>query len=229
MNLHGSITEIQNTIAHQYLQLEHRFKENRIIRELWLAMANDVSLQISSSKALSPSFWTHLKNDPDRSLEAAIQDASHQSIEKIEDLPLRGYFEFMLKLEEPIILKIYAPIIRSLRENYTNKALDFYIMVKAHLARIVRVTQSFSGDPLVIYRANLLLQNFEKEVQEPQHKVTPSQKKTPTVQHAQPKKSAAKFPKAVKKAHPLAKHTQIHHSPKPLVKKVDLPRRRAHR
>ena len=230
MNLHGSIIEIQNTIAHRYLQLEHRFKENGLIRELWASMANDLSQQINSLKALSPSFWNHLKGDPDKTLETAVQSVSHQTIGEIEDLPLKGYFEFALMLEEPTILKIYAPIIRSLRENYTDKALDFYIMVKAHLARIVRVTQSFSGDPIVIHRANLLLQNFEKEVQEPQLKAKPVQaRKTPSAKPVQAKKPIAKSAKASKSAHPLAKHNKMHHSPKALVKKVELSRRRARR
>ena len=171
MNLHGSIKDLQNKIVQLYLKLEHRFSENGLIRELWSAMANDVSQQIRSLNALPPSFWNQLKKDQNLPLIAAAEGASHQSIENEEDLSLMGCFSRALCLEEPTILKVYVPLIRRLRENSTAPALDFYIVVKAHLARITRVTESYSGDPAVIQRANSLLQAFEKEVQEPSIKI----------------------------------------------------------
>ncbi len=231
MNLFGPITELQNTVVKLYLKLEHRFKENGLIRDLWSAMAHDISQQINSLKALPPSFWNQLKKDQDGLLETIIKKAQQQVDEKTEDLALRNCFELALSLEEPTILKIYVPIIRSLRKNSTNPALDFYIMVKAHLARITRETESFSGDPIIIQRSNSLLQSFEKEIQEPQIAIGLPDKKTMVSQHEREKEPEEKKPKKISKpAHPLAKRASMHHGrAKPLVKKVELQRRRAHR
>ena len=230
MNLFGAITELQNTVVKLYLKLEHRFKENGLIRDLWSAMAHDVSQQINSLKALPPSFWNQLKKDQDDLLKSITQNAQQQVDEKTEDLSLRSCFEFALGLEEPTILKIYVPIIRSLRKNPANP-LDFYIMVKAHLARITRETLSFSGDPIIIQRSNSLLQSFEKEVQEPQVAINPPVKKAMIGRHDREKKPVGKKPSRISEpAHPLAKHASMHHGrAKSLVKKVELPRRRAHR
>jgi hypothetical protein len=225
MNLYGSITEFQNAVVQLYLKLEHRFKENGLIRELWSAMAHDVAQQISGLKALPPSFWSQLNKDRDGLFEAVIEGARHQITEKPEDLSLRSCFELALGLEEPTILKIYVPIIRSLRENWTASSLDFYIEVKAHLARIMRMIESFSGDPIMVQRSNLLLRSFEKEVQEPLAEIRRPEKKARASQPPREKKR-----EMAKHARPLAKHATIHHGrTKPLVKKVDLQRRQAHR
>jgi hypothetical protein len=231
MNLHGSIKDLQNNIIQLYLKLEHRFSENALIRELWSAMAHDVSLQIGSLNALPQSFWNQLKKEQDLALIAAAEAASHQSIENEEDQSLMGCFNTVLCLEEPASLKVYAPLIRKLRENSTAPALDFYIMVKAHLARITRVTQSFAGNPVIIQRTNSLLQAFEKEVQEPHIEARVSDKKKKKVsQSAKHKEPAKKIRKTAAKAHPLAKPAKIlHRRPKPLVKKVSISRRRARR
>jgi hypothetical protein len=231
MNLHGSIKDLQNKIVQLYLKLEHRFSENGLIRELWSAMANDVSQQIRSLNALPPSFWNQLKKDQNLPLIAAAESACHQSIENEEDQSLMGCFSRALVLEEPAILKVYAPLIRSLRENSTAPALDFYIVVKAHLARITRVTQSYAGDPAVIQRANSLLQAFEKEVQEPSIKIARPEAKKALAEHsAKHKEPAQKQKKASVKARPSAKPAKIlHRHPKPLVKKAGIARRRARR
>ncbi len=73
MNLHGSIKDLQNKTVQLYLKLEHRFSENGLIRELWSAMANDVSQQIRSLNALPPSFWNQLKKDQYLPLIAAAE------------------------------------------------------------------------------------------------------------------------------------------------------------
>jgi len=227
MNLQGSITELQNAAVQLYLKLEHRFRENGLIRELWGAMAHDVSQQANSLKALPHSFWSQIKKDGDGLIEATIKGAQQQITEKTEDLSLPGCLEFALHFEEPAILKIYVPIIRCLRKNPTYPALDFYIMVKAHLARILRVTESFSGDPLVIQRSNLLLQSFEKDVQEPE--VIP-EKKAVVSRLVRGRKQGKRQEKVIKHVHTLAKRVTIHHDrSKPLVKKVSLHNRRARR
>jgi hypothetical protein len=228
MNLRGSATELQNTLAQLYLKLEQRFNENRLVRELWSGMAHDILQQIASLKMFPPSFWSQLKKDQDELLRGSIQSVKLQIIEKLEDFPLEKCFELALYLEEPTILKIYVPVIRSLRKDWTNTALDFYIMVKAHLARIARATDSFSGDPITRQRSNLLLQSFEKEVQEAHDVVEPIKPAKRAVKPAQVKKPAEKPKKAPEITGPLAKHSKIHHNrTKPFLKKVELPRRQA--
>ena len=227
MNLQGSITERQNSISHFYRKLENRFAGNSIIGALWSDMAHDISHQIGSLNALPSSFWSQLKKDPDGQLETAVRESNLQLIEVSS---LKSCLDLALQFEETTILKIYAPIIRNLRKNWTNAALDFYIMVKSHVARIVRVTESFAGDPVLIQRAHLLLRGFEKAVQDPPIDVKHTIKRAPEIPMEPKKNLEDKFKKASKPAPLLAKHTKPHHSrTKPLAKKVDLPRRRARR
>jgi hypothetical protein len=233
MNLQGSITELQDTIDQLYLELQKRFSENQLIRDVWSSMAQDITQQKRSMSAIPNSFWNQLKNEQDRFLKD-IAAARQQVIETKEDASLIHCFERALLYEEPATLKVYAPIIRKLRENWTDRALDFYIMVKAHLARIARVTQAFAGDPRVIQRANMLLQQFEKEVQEhhtqPAPKLVRAHAAVPAPQ-VKEKPSAKPQKKATPKKKPqLAKHsTSPHGRSKPLVEKIQLQRRRAQR
>lgn len=205
MNPHSSITDLQKRVVQLYLKFEQRFRENALIRELWNTMAHDVSQQVLSLKALPPSFWKKMKADEDGSLEAGIQDASMQANENKEDISLLGCFELTVQIEEPTILKVYVPIIRSLRKNLKNPSLDFYIMVKAHLARIVRVIESFSGDPIIIQRSNMLMQSFEKEIQEPKIVIEHTIKKIRSRSASSKKKTAAKRIEKRKKAAKPAK------------------------
>jgi hypothetical protein len=231
MNLQGSVTELQDIVVQLYLELEHRFSENQLIRDLWSAMAHDVAQQKRSMSVFPPSFWNQLKSEKDGFLEALSPNFKRQAVEKKGDQSLRSCLERALIVEEPAILKIYVPIIRKLRGSWTDKALDFYIMVKAHLARIARVTQSFSGDPIIIQRSNLLLERFEKEVQEPQIAAKPKLHKTASAQPVREKQRVKPQKKAIaKKAPVLAKHAKSHHKmTKPLVDKISLRRRRAQR
>ena len=167
MSLYGSIKEVQNTTEKFYLKLEQRFRGNKLIAHLWSQMAQDVSRQIVSLHDLPKSFWTHLKKDQ-QTLPKTIQtEVSPQNIENTSELSLSDCIGNAIRSEEAIILKIYVPIIRNLRKNWTGQALDFYIMVKAHTVRIKRVAEAFSGDPEVLQHASLLFQKFEKEIQEP--------------------------------------------------------------
>jgi hypothetical protein len=236
MNLYVSTTELQNTLVKLYLKFEQRFNENALIRELWSGMAHDILQQMASLKSFPTSFWLQLSKDQDGRMEVDIQNAKLQIAEKPEDLPLKQCFETALCFELPTILKIYVPIIRSLRENWTNTALDFYIMVKAHLARITRATESFSGDPLAIQRSNLLQQIFEKEIQTPQEIVKPSEKEKkkqvirPTHKPEGKSSSASKNQASTK---PSSKITSVaakraktlHSQTKPLVKNLGIQRR----
>ena len=166
MNLLGVIVERQNSLVQLYLKLEERFEENSIIRTLWRDMAGDVSQQIQSIKSLPPSLWNQFKNAPDGGIEPAVKSVPSPPA-NVADILLRDAFEISLQSTEPVVLKIYARIVRLLRKNSTAPALNFYILVKAYVARLVRTTESFAGDPVLIRRAQLLLLGFEKEVQEP--------------------------------------------------------------
>jgi hypothetical protein len=231
MSLHSCIAEIQGATVKLYLKLEQRFNENKLISELWSAMAHDVSQQIISLDELPQSFWNRLKTEPAGLSESIIRSNKSQNIEKAEDISLTRCFETAIAHEEATILKVYVPIIRSLRKNWTEQALGFYIMVKAHLARIQRVTEAFSGDPLVIQRADSVLQNFEKEIQEPQPGILHQKKKLHPVSPAKEKQISKKpLQKAPKHSPLLAKRSKIHSGrTKPLADKVDLRRRRARR
>jgi hypothetical protein len=228
MNLHGSITELQNAVVQLYQDLKARFIENKMISELWSAMAHDIAQQTSSLNALPSSFWNRLKNEREELAETISANSRSRSAEKMLDRSLRSCFEHSLHIEEPLILKAYIPIIRSLRKNQANQSLDFYIMVKAHLARISRVTQAFSGDPILIQRSNILLQNFEKEVQEHQVPVVVEKKKTHILNA--PSRTKSSRPNAKHVSHPLSKHPLSRTGrTKPMVDKVELRHRRAHR
>ncbi|NWG75414.1 MAG: hypothetical protein HXY24_12525 [Rubrivivax sp.] len=232
MNLQGSIRDLQKRLSQLYLNLGQRFSENSLIRELWDSMGHDVSRQLNSLNALPQSFWNQLKKHQDGLSESVGALKKLQVHEIKEDGSLKGCFEQALSVEEPTILKIYVPIIRSLRENWTDQALDFYIMVKAHLARIVSVTKAFSGDPVLIRRSNILLESFEKGVQEPISVpgMPPASKRLAGKTAATKKKPEKRSFTRQKRAHPLIKRRKILPAgSKPLVRKVSLPQRRARR
>src|SRR5512135_2781708 len=101
MNLNGSIRNLQNKIVQLYLNLENRFSENPLIRELWTTMARDVSEQIQSLSKLPSSFWNQPKKEQDLALLAAAESAIGQGTENEEDQSLKGCFSSALCLEEP--------------------------------------------------------------------------------------------------------------------------------
>jgi len=192
MNLQGSIVEHQNALFQFYQKLENRFSENRILQVLWNDMSQDISLQIQGIKALPPALWNQIRKTPDSRLDAAIGEFRSPAAD-IEKITMRGSLELALQYEEPIMLGIYARIIRNLRKDQTDSALDFYILVKSHATRIVRTMESLAGDPALIQQARLLLQGLEKEVQEPSEEI----KSAKPSAGAKPKKAAvAASPKA---------------------------------
>jgi hypothetical protein len=177
MNLLGAIVEQQNSLFQFYRKLEERFEENSIVQALWRDMAGDVSMQIQSLKTLPPSFWNQFKQAPDDGFESAIKSVPSPPA-NVTDISLRDSFEISLQLSEHVVLKIYARAVRLLRRNSTTPALNFYILVKTYVARLLRTTESFAGDPLLIRRAHLLLAGLEKEVQEPVAEIKPLMSKS---------------------------------------------------
>ena len=229
MNLRGSIAEYQKRLHKIYLQLSQGFSENNLVRTLWNDMAHDISRQIQSLNALPRSFWNQLNKSNQKELLQAVQSAQSQVIEikeiKKEDLSLKACFEKVLQIEEPVILSVYVPLIRRLRESWTDQALDFYIMVKSHLARIARIIEAYAGDPFIIQRSGYLVKRFEKEVQEPQIlESAPVKKERAYSRRASPPRS--KTPRA---AHaPRIQPQKIHpRAAKPILKKVALRGRQA--
>jgi hypothetical protein len=195
MSLYGSIKEVQNTVEKFYLKLEQRFSENKLISKLWGQMAQDLSQQINSLNELPKSFWVRLQKDQRQLIETIQAGIKPQDLEIKRDISLSDCIDTAIQSEEAIILKIYVPIIRNLRKNWTGQALDFYIMVKAHTVRIKRIAQSFSGDPVVMQHSNLLFQEFEKEIQEPDAEVIEKIKlarKSRTVEAKRPEKPEPK-------------------------------------
>jgi len=214
MSLYGSIKEVQSTTEKFYLKLEQRFSGNKLISELWGQMAQDVSRQIVNLHDLPKSFWPHLDKDQDKLLETIKTEIKPQNIENAADLSLSDCIEKSIRSEETIILKIYVPIIRNLRKNWTGQALDFYIIVKAHIVRIKRVAEAFSGDPVVLRHSAQLFQGFEKEIQEPEVEIVlkkkPARKsssKGKKAENPKLKKQPASKPKPKLKKQPALKPT----------------------
>jgi hypothetical protein len=207
MNLSGAIVEHQNSLLQLYRKLEERFEENGVIRTFWRDMTGDISLQIQSIKAFPPSLWNQLKSVPGNSFESAVKSVKEDARppSDISSNSLRDCFEISLRLTEPVVLKIYARIIRMLRQNSTAPALNFYILVKTYVARLVRSIDSFTGDPLLIRRAQLLIVGLEKEVQEPAPEIrTPASAPLPakTKKAPAPVKTDAKAAQVIIKTPP---------------------------
>jgi len=230
MNLHGSITKLQSSGARLYVELAQYFKENNLIRDIWLEMARDKEQQVGSLKSLPRSFWSELRERADGLLAAVQSCLPLAECSKDEERSLHKCFTKTLNFEEPIILKVYAPLIRQLRTEWTDHALDFYIMVKAHVARLLRVVQSFSGDPVLVQRAATMLQYFEKEVQTPETPMVADIRKVSKKTVSKKARRGARKTQAEAASRPLPLGTRTKsitaHS-KPL--SIELHRRRARR
>jgi hypothetical protein len=230
MSLHGALAKLQRRGAELYLEASQFFSENNLIRETWVEMARDMEQQAESLKNLPGPFWTRLKTD-EATLNAALELSSAPHTAKPwESKALRHCFARTLDFEEPLILRTYVPVIRLLRTEWTDHALDFYIIVKAHITRLTRTIEPLSGDPILTQRALNLMAEFEREVQLPSHPVLQTRPKIA----ARPKVSAReKQPHAAESASPIRPLSErskgLGKHPKPLVKKLELPRRRARR
>ena len=177
MKLSGAIVEHQNSLLRLYRKLEERFEENSVIQTLWRDMADDISLQIQSIQSFPPSLWNRFKNVQDDDFESAIKSVPSPPAD-VANISLRDGFEISLQLAEPVVLKIYARVIRLLRENSTAPALNFYILVKTYVTRLARTAESFAGDPLLIRRAQSLMLELEKGIQEPAPEIKDPASKT---------------------------------------------------
>ncbi len=189
MGLLGSITKVQNLGMQFYTELAQAFSANNLIRETWTCMAQDLQQQIAGLQDLPHSFWAHIKDEEDALHEAVRTCSDANEADSGQPRTLAGSLSRSLDFEEPLILKVYVPLIRRLRSGGAGQVLDLYIMVKAHVSRLLQVVQSYSGDPASIQRVGALFQNFEKGVQVPEepaqhtHVAARTAKKPRQVQH----------------------------------------------
>ena len=235
MNLRGPIGKLQKSSSRFYIQLSERFESNVLIHDTWAAMAHDMEHQATSLKVLRPSFWKLLKKE-----EKAISQAAKESRVLIErqvsdhlsDWSLLVSFHHALKVEEPIIIDVYAPIIYRLRTHWTERALDFYVMVNAHATRLMRLIQAFSGDPSLTQRCSELLLRFEKESQGPAPEPVSRKKKLRGARRApnRVRATSSRLRRPRQTPRPLSKRVKRIAKPsKRLVKTIGMHRSRAGR
>ncbi len=234
MILKSFLEKTQKSGAQFYVRLSQIFESNQIIHDTWSAMAQDMEQQAAGLEALPRTLWKNLPEDTSPIIEALQSSLSAQKIGKQENHSLHGWFERMLMVEEPLIMKAYVPIIRRLRGESTDRTLEFYIMVKAHVARLLSLIQPFEGDPAILSRVTMLRDSFEHEVQAPaivpaalRHasKVKPRVKASE--KHSSKTRAAARVPRRVKSVKPLGNRKHVSKLTKPMVGKLELRRSRA--
>jgi hypothetical protein len=230
LRLRSPLSKLEKAIARFYLQLQQRFEGNSLVSESWAEMGGDLQAHAESLKKLPSWFWQSMKKQEKELVRATGTILPAEAIKPATSL--QACLVQMLNIEEPMILQVYAPLIRRLRAEWTERALDFYVMVKAHIARIARVVQAYSGDPAMSQRCAILFQKFEKEVQEPAA-VEMKQKKPVRNRAAATgqirKPAAARPPKIVVARRRARALEKLAKRAKPLVKKIEIAGRRASR
>jgi hypothetical protein len=210
--------------------LQQRFEGNNLVSGTWAAMGHDLLAQVESLKKLPSSFWHSLKKQ-EKGLTRAAELILSQDMGK-QVGTLQSCLARTLDLEEPIILRVCAPIIHRLRSNWTDFALDFYVMVKAHIARLARLIQTYSGDPGLSQRCAVLLLNLEKEIQElVEVEAIPAKlvlRRVTSARHSR-KAAGGRLAQIPAQKRPSLSLRKIPEHAKPLVKKIEIARRRARR
>jgi hypothetical protein len=232
MNLRGSIVSLQRSGAHFYSKLSQIFAANPVIGEAWLSMSRDLEQQGADLRALPLLFWKSLTKEESRALAEALKSCRIPGSRSPEQgRSLIAYFQAMLDFEEPLILHTYIPLIRRLREGWYDRALNFYIVVKAHVARLQRIIQPFSGDPVLMQRLAGLLSRFEHDVQAPAGPpATPQKRRKNESAHAASRQSRTKSPIAAGAARSkLSLRSAAGRRPKAVVADLKIARRRAGR
>lgn len=226
-----SLSKLQRAAARYYLQLQQRFAVNGLVSEIWGSMGQDLLAQAEGIKKLPSAFWLSLQKREAELSRAAGSICTRFSAEN--DGTLTACLSRTFDLEEPIILSVYAPLIRRLRTDWTEVALDFYIIVRARIVKLARLIETYAGDPALCQRCAVLLVNLDKEVQEPSavavsRKGKASRKSAGPVKR--PVKAAARRSKlAASEKSSARQRDRIAKRAKPLVKKIGITRRRARR
>ena len=226
-----SLSKLQRAAAKYYLQLQQRFALNGLVSEMWGSMGQDLLAQVEGIRKLPSAFWLSLQKREVELSRAAESICTRFSAEN--DGTLSACLSRTFDLEEPIILGIYAPLIRRLRTDWTEVALDFYVLVRARIVKLARLIQTYAGDPALCQRCAVLLVNLDKEVQEPSE-VAVSKKGKASRKSAGPvkrpvkaatgrRKLAVSVKSSARQRNRIAKHA------KPRVSKIAITRRRASR
>jgi len=237
MNLQGSLAKFLKTGSIFYQKRAECFNENHIVRDAWLRLAEDMDWQASSLKGLPPALWNEIQASQNELLGSVANGFPIKGDSRpCEAVPLQESIGQSLLLEEPVVLGIYAPLIRKLRTAWTNRALDFYVIVKSHVTGLMRLVQTYCGDPALIQRAASLLESFEKEAQEPEFIVIRKvardsrSRKHKDVRAPRPKARTARKPSRKVPGRPLASRARsASKASKPLVRKIRISSRRASR
>lgn len=237
MNLQGSVSRFLKTGSIFYKKRADCFSQNQIVRDAWLRLAEDMESQASSLKNLPPAFWKELEAERRELIESVSRGFPVKGDSRpCETVPLEESIGQSLSLEEPVVLRIYAPLIHRLRTAWTSRAMDFYVIVKSHVAGLMRLVQTYCGDPALIQRASSLLADFEKEAQEPEipvkQAVTKAKPLRPAAAARATKPQARTARKQTKKTptRPLASRSRsVAKTAKPLVRKIRISSRRARR
>lgn len=225
MGLQGALAKLQKNGADLYLQMAEFFTENAVVRAGWTELARDLEHQADTLRTLPAAFWNQLRAD-EVAIKAAVERCA-TGARNCTTHSLSGCFAQALAFEEPLILNTYVPLIRILRTgSLTSHGLDFYILVKAHVARLVRMIEPFSSDPAVLQRAHSLLEQFEREVQQPAVDATAVQQVKAPKNRKRVRPAAAEQSKQIHTRAPRPKNIS---AAKRLVKKLGLPRRQAQR
>jgi len=238
MNLQGSLARFLKSGSIFYRRRADCFNQNQIVRDAWLRLAQDMDLQASSLHNLPPAFRREIQTDQRDLVESVGSGFPIKGdAQPCDSVLLEESLGRSLSLEEPVVLRIYAPLIRRLRRAWTSRALDFYVIVKSHVVGLMRLVQTYCGDPALIERATILLENFEKEAQEPEFAVIPrvagrgkSRKGRVAARGPKPKAIAARKPSRKTPSRPMASRTRsVTKAAKPLVRKIRITSRRASR
>ena len=230
MNLRGSVAKLQKFRAGFYLKIAERFNGNALIRDTWTLMAHDLEQQEASLRALPIQFWARLDTEEKALLEVVSDSLKVRDRASVGTMSLQSCFGRTLDLEEPLTLRIYAPLIRYLRADWSDRSLDLYVVIKAHLARLTRTIGPFSGDPALVERSVDLLEKFEQQVQQPAARLKPTMRsaarKIPVVRPRTARASHRSLPSRLKQRGLTKRAKGVR---KPLVKNLKIARRRIRR
>jgi hypothetical protein len=233
MSTRAPIEQLLESGIRLYSILSQRFTENDLVRQIWSDLAHDLQLQVQAVRSLDAEFWNHLKFPEATAVEIG---RLRNRPETFESMSFHDCLSLSLDLEEFMILNLFSLVIRPLRSRETNGNLDFYIIVKAHVARLMHIVKSFSGDPLLTRRALALMEGFENKVQAPAEPLRQAKaiKPAASMRSARSRKKQLAAPMSSSatsmKTRPGDKRSRsVSDRIKPLVKKIKMPRRQAHR
>lgn len=239
--LKASLLKLQKKQARFYFDISERFRENSLVCEKWRAIGVGLEKQSEVLKALPLSFWKEIDRQEVRSLLKAVAGALNSEHADSSTLnPLRNCFARCLDSEEPVILEIYAPLLRTLKAHWTDRALDWYIMVRSHLTRLIQLIEPFCGEPALSRRCALLVERFETALNQaavqaaakqgigkPARKPRKAARRIPARDSAAARKTARSSKVVPRRKSLRAGQHRIPKSPKPLIGKVRLRRRPA--